>query len=224
MSVAQSPVPATILPQATDEVFLLTGMSWNFYEQLLAEIGDRPIRVTYDQGRLELMAPSYLHEGYSRAFSLLIGVAAEEFDLPIKGAGSTTFRRADLLRGLEPDQCFYIQHVADILGKTELDLTVDPPPDLAFEVDLTRRALDRMEIYAALGVPEVWRYNGRKLRVFLLNEAGQYQEQSRSPTFPRLPLSEFIRLLPQSLNFEETSLRKEFRAWIRALPPDAEKK
>lgn len=215
MSIA---TPPRIEPE---QRFLLDGVSWEFYERLLAELHDRPIRVTYDRGRLELMAPSYLHENYGRFFSLLLGVLAEELNMPIKGAGSTTFRREDVARGLEPDECFYIQNIAAILGKTEIDLTIDPPPDLAIEIDLTRGSLNRMEIYAALRVPEIWRYNGQKLRVFLLSESGVYEEQPQSALFPVLPLPRLPKRVKESLHLDETALRRELRTWVRRLlkPP-----
>src|SRR5688572_18660481 len=116
-----TPTAPTTSTRPPGERFLLRGMSWEFYEHLLEELDNRPIRVTYDRGALELMSPSYRHEGSAEILGQLVRLLAEELEVPIKGAGSTTLRRESVERGLEPDKCFYIAHVADILGKEELD-------------------------------------------------------------------------------------------------------
>src|SRR5437870_8588224 len=114
------------------------------------------------------MAPTFNHERCKRKVGRVIETLAEETNRPIVSGGSTTFRREDLERGLEPDDCFYLANVAAILGKEEIDLRFDPPPDLALEIEISRSSLDRMSIYAALGVPELWRFNGQHLQVFIL--------------------------------------------------------
>jgi len=107
---------------------VLDGVSWDFYEQLLEEIGDRPIRVTFDNGSLEMMAPLPLHERWKKRIARMIELLCVELDIEIDTLGSTTFRREDLAKGLEPDECYYVQHADDVRGKKELDLAVDPPP------------------------------------------------------------------------------------------------
>ena len=201
---------------ASGQWFLLSGVSWEFYENVLTELRDRPVRVTFDRGSLEFTSPSYRHESGGRVLGMLLDVAAEEFDIPVKGARSTTFRRKDLDRGLEPDDCFYIRNLDRILGKTELDLSVDPPPDLAIEVDITRSSRNRMGIYAALGVPEVWRWQAGRVWVYVLDENAEYQEQAGSPTFPRLPLDRLADFVQQSVDTDDTTLRRTFRTWLRA--------
>ncbi len=210
MSTTTTPTP---LP---GQRFLLEGMSWDFYEHLLEELDNRPIRVTYDRGALELMSPSYRHETFSRLLGRMVNVLAEESDLPFKSAGSTTFRRESLERGLEPDECFYLAHVAEILGKEELNLETDPPPDLAIEVDITHGSLDRIPIYAELGVPELWRFDGEQLLSYHLKDTGEYAEPSeRSLAFPQIPLPGLLDFLERAAAVDDGTLLKEFRDWVR---------
>ena len=210
MSVVERPVE----PPPRDQRFLLTDVSWDFYEYVLRELDERPVKVTFDRGSLELMAPSYRHEISGRTLGLLVEVLGEEFDVPLKCAGSTTFRRRDLDRGLEPDNCFYIQNVQRILGKTQIDLRRDPPPDLAIEVDVTRSSLDRMAIYATLGVPEVWRLSGDSLIVYVLGADAEYEQRTASPTFPHVPPEELVRFVILGPEQDDVSLRRQFRTWL----------
>ena len=202
-------------PNLTGQRFRLSGISWKLYEQLLTGLDDRRVRVTYDRGELELMAPSYRHENYASALGRFVTVLCEEFEIAFKSGRSTTFRREDLDRGLEPDDCFYIRNVAKVLGKTEIDLTVDPPPDLAIEIDIASSSVDRMGIYAALRVPEVWRFDARELCVHCLQPNGEYEEWQTSPTFPMLPLRRVVEFLEQSTDLDDVTLVRKFRAWVR---------
>jgi Uma2 family endonuclease len=215
MSATTTP-PTTPRTSPAGQHFVLEDMSWEFYEQLLKELGNRSIRVTYDRGVLELMSPYYRHEGYSRHLGQMVIIIAEELGVPIQMAGSTTFRRESAERGLEPDECFYIAHVSDILGKDDLNLEVDPPPDLAIEVDITHRSVARLPIYAALGVPEVWRYDGRQLLAYHLKPSGEYGEPvTNSLAFPSIPLTGLVEFLPQSLEIDLATFSREFRLWVR---------
>src|SRR5262249_44955535 len=155
-----------------------------------ATLGEQRVRLTYDRGTLELMTPSYRHEHYKMLLGRLLETWTEEHDIPIRSGGSTTFHREDVDRGLEPDQCYYIQHEYAVRGKEEIDLASDPPPDLAIEVDITSSVLNRLAIYAALGVPEVWRYNGIRLEVYRLGTDRTYVRSDQSLTFPSLPLTD----------------------------------
>jgi Uma2 family endonuclease len=206
MSIAQAP---------STQRLLLHNVSWQEYEIFLKVLGDRPIRVTYDRGNLELMAPPYVHERLKWVIGQLIVILALELNLRFAGGGSTTFRREDVERGLEPDQCFYFGHEPLVRGKQEIDLTVDPPPDLAIEIDITSSSLNRMGIYAALRVPELWRFDGQALRVYQLQADGLYVLCERSMVFPFLPLDEIVRLLHQSDRMDDLSLLQSFRAWVR---------
>jgi Uma2 family endonuclease len=208
-----APLPNFAAPR--DQRFVLDGVDWTTYESMLRSLGDRHLFLTYDRGRLELMSPSFKHDDLGRLLGLLIHILADETDLPLKGCGSTTFRRRDLDRGLEPDECFYVANEARIRGKEEIDLSTDPPPDLAVEVEISRRLLDRVEIYAALGVPELWRHDGERLSVFRLDPAGKYQPCDRSPTFPAMPLDKVDALLKDARNLDEVKWARTARTWIR---------
>ena len=211
MSTTTTPMPPP------EQRFLLQGMSWDFYEHLLAELDNRPIRVTFDRGALELRLPSYRRETYSQLLGSMVNAIAEELGLPIIGAGSTTFRRESLERGLEPDECFYIAHVSDILGKEELNLESDPPPDLAIEVDITHGSLDRVPIYAELGVPELWRFDGEQILSYHLQQSGAYAERAeQSLSFPQIPLSGVRSFLERATTVDHGTLLREFRDWVRS--------
>jgi Uma2 family endonuclease len=211
MSTVTSPLTESTIPGG----IVLSGVSWPTYEALLADLKDRPIRLTYDRGNLEIMAPTFNHERCKRKVGRVIETLAEETSQPIVSGGSTTFRREDLERGLEPDDCFYLANVPAILGKEEIDLRIDPPPDLALEIDISRSSLDRMSIYAALKIPELWRFNGLRLQVFVWQESGAYARTSTSPTFPMLDLTQLEEFLNQNIGLDDGGLVKAFRLWLQ---------
>ena len=141
---------------------LLTGVSWDLYEELLRVVGDRPIRMSYDRGDLEIMSPLPKHEKWKKIIGWMVEVLSMELDIPMEPLGSTTFRRNVLAKGLEPDECYYIANEAAVRNKDEIDLKKDPPPDLAIEIELTHRSVNRERIYAGLGVPGLWRFDGER--------------------------------------------------------------
>ncbi|AFY43559.1 Uma2 family endonuclease [Nostoc sp. PCC 7107] len=195
---------------------ILPNISWQTFETMLAEMGNnRTTRLTYDQGTLEIMTPLMPHEHNNRLLEHLVFTLAVELNLNIKSIGSTTCKRPDLLRGVEPDSAFYIQNEPLMRQKQNLDLTQDPPPDLVIEVDYTSASVDRLSIYLALGVPEVWRYNEPVMQIYRLQE-GTYIPCDISPSFANLPLTtEIPRFLQESLNNGEISMIRSFRAWVR---------
>jgi Uma2 family endonuclease len=207
--------PAPIRKGQTDQRFVLYDISWQFYRAFLKELADRPIRLTYDRGTLELMAPSFRHESLSAILGRFIEILTMELNIPIRSGKSTTFSRQDLNRGLEPDECYYIGNELRVRGKLEIDLKRDPPPDLAIEIDITSSSTNRMGIYAALGVPEVWRFDGENLRICRLRPDGKYEESSQSLCFPFLPWKEFVSFLEQIPETDETSLARSFQSWVR---------
>lgn len=194
--------------------FVLHDVGWEGYQTLLKMIADRPIRLTYDRGSVELMAPLLVHEHYGNRLGFMIEAITEELDIPRVGCGSTTFNREDLERGLEPDECYYIGNTERVVGKKRIDLTVDPPPDLAIEVEISRSVLNRLGIYAGLRVGEVWRYDGKALTVLLLGADGTYQSSPTSALFPFLPMDEIARFLLDD-DLEDTRWGKAFRTWVR---------
>jgi Uma2 family endonuclease len=193
---------------------VLSGIAWRTYEALLADLSDGRVRLTYDRGSLEIMAPTFNHERSKRKIGRVVETLAEEINQPIVSGGSTTFRREDLARGLEPDDCFYLANVPAILGKLEIDLRVDPPPDLALEIEVSRSVLDRLGIYAALGVPELWCYDGHHLKVFVLR-AGAYVPSAVSPAFPMVDMGRLEVFLSESIGLDDGGLVKAFRAWLK---------
>jgi len=199
----------------TEQRVIVRFVSWTTYEHLLADLSNQSsTRLTYDRGMLEIMCPLPEHEEWNRTIALLVEVLAEEMRIDVRNFGSTTFRRADLARGFEPDSCFYIQHEADISGKSAIDLTVDPPPDLVIEVDITSGSLDKFPIYAQVGVPEVWRYDGQRLRISILT-AERYVEAETSLALPLLTGQRLSETLAQSKTMRRTALLRSFRTWVR---------
>ena len=183
---------AHILTQSPQHI-VLNDVSWGLYTHLLDEVSDRAIRLTYDNGNLEIMSPRLPQEKWKTRIARMTELLALELDIAMETLGSTTFRREDLLKGLEPDECYYFAHAADVRGKDVLDLTIDPPPDLAIEVNVWSRSIAREPIYAAIGVPELWRVSERRFAVLHLGTDGQYHESQDSLSFPFLPVDTFKR-------------------------------
>ena len=199
----------------SEQRVVLRNISWQTFETMLAEMGnDRASRMAYDRGTLEIMAPLLPHEYWNRLIERLIFVLGEELNLEILPAGSTTLKREDLRRGAEPDSSYYIENEARVRNKTEINLSNDPPPDLVVEVDLTSSSLDRFQIYASLGVPELWRYDEGVLHVYQLQQ-GEYVEFNNSPTFAQLPLIEIPRFLEESQRIGVMGMTRTFRNWVR---------
>ena len=209
-----SPPPATHV-QSNSRI-LLRNVPWSVYITLVEEHANFHVRMTYDRGDLELMSPSSPHEMYNDRLRRIVDSLTEVLNIPIKGAGSTTLKREDLERGLEPDSCYYIANERRIRGKRQLDLTVDPPPDLAIEVDITSGSLDRQAIYTSLGVPEIWRFDGESLRVYRLQQDGIYTQLDSSPTFPFLRLEDVVRFANEAEATDDTTWGRSFRAWVQA--------
>jgi|SRR6478672_875334 len=194
---------------------LLRNISWQTFETLLAEMGNnRASRLAYDQGMLEIVTPLMPHEYNNRLIHNFIVALAEELHLNLKSVGSMTCKRPDLLRGVEPDSSFYIQNEPLMRNKRDVNLTQDPPPDLVVEVDYTNASIDRMSIYAALGVPELWRYDESVLPLYQL-QAGQYVPCTVSPTFANLPLTQIPQFLAESLISGEIPAIRSFRTWVK---------
>jgi Uma2 family endonuclease len=194
---------------------LLENVRWETYEMLLEDLDESHVRLTYDRGSLEIMSPSSAHERYAYLFERLIDALAEELEISLDGLRTTTCRRVDLERGLEPDACFYIANERLVRGKARIDFSVDPPPDLAIEMDISRSSLGRLGIYASLGVPEVWRFDGETLQVFHLDDDGRYVESASSRAFPQLPMAEFVGFIHQAGPMDKTAWIKGYRAWVR---------
>jgi Uma2 family endonuclease len=205
---------ATAVRLQPEQRFMLHGVSWQTYNALLDDLESSAVRMTYDQGSLELMSPSQDHERFKTLIGRVIEMFTEELDIPLQSGGSTTWRKEDLDRGLEADECYYIQHEPQICDRDVIDLSVDPPPDLAVEVEISRSLLDKFAVYAALRVPEIWRYDGDSLRVFLLQSDGSYAESNQSLNLPQLAPQQVAHFLALRAEKRETEWARMFRRWV----------
>jgi Uma2 family endonuclease len=203
---------ASPLKQPT-EIIHLSGISWQTYETLLKELEHRRLRLTYNRGNLEIMAPSPEHERSKKAMGRFVETLAEELEIRIEPLGSTTFKRPEL-SGAEPDECFYIRNIDAIRGKKRLDLTKDPAPDLAIEIDVISSSQNRLQVYADLGVAEVWIYDGRSLTIQQLQD-GKYITSQKSQFFANLPILEIAGFLQQAETMDYLELIRAFRNWVR---------
>lgn len=204
-----------------EQRLLLTDISWQFYQAFGEELRNRPIRLTYDRGRLEIMVTGRPHEWYRSMLGNLVYQTAIELNIPVSSGGSMTFQREDLKRGFEPDMCWWIAHEAEVRGRGELDFQHDPPPDLAIEVEITSSLVNRIGIYAALGVAEIWRYDGESLRFCLLEDDGAYHETESSVAFPFLKPAHLTPFLRLDDKVDETSRVRQFVAWLRDQQSDS---
>lgn len=202
-------------PRIEPDVAVLHGIDWCTYTKLLRAFERRRrFRLTYDHGTLEIMSPLWEHEKPAYILGTFIDAIVQELQLPYEPGRTVTLRRRRKSRGLEPDNCYWIANAERLAGKTRLDLRVDPPPDLAIEVDITRSSLDRMCIYAALGVPEVWRVTAEGL-TFNILEAGDYRVCPYSLSFPQLASTDLIPFLGQVGHMGTAALIGQFREWVR---------
>ncbi|MDZ8085965.1 MAG: Uma2 family endonuclease [Nostoc sp. DedQUE12b] len=198
-----------------EQRIVLQNISWETFEALLKDTGeDRGSRFAYDCGVLEIMTPLFEHENPKIQFDRLIFALAVELKIKIRSAGSTTLKRKPITKGIEPDTCYYIQNEPLIRGKQELDLTTDPAPDLAVEIDITSSSVNKLNIYAALGVAELWRYDGEVLKFYQL-VASEYIEIKSSIAFPLISVSDMNRFIQQSKTIDEIDLVQSFSVWVR---------
>ena len=207
--------PSNITPEITlaEQRVVFYNISWQNYQQILAALGqNRSSRLIYDQGTLEITMPLEEHESATRLIELFIRILVVESNLKMKTMGSTTLNRDDLQRSAEPDNCYYIQNQPKVVGKT-VDLNQDPPPDLIVEVDITHTNINKLTFYSSMGVPEFWRYNGKILRIYQLQESA-YIEVEKSPTFPKITKEQLYRFL-QDCQIDEVQAEKSFRAWVQ---------
>lgn len=206
-----------------NEPMVLHGVPWDMYERLLVERDSvrKDVRLTYDHGRLEIMTVSRTHERWKSVLARLVEMFTFALRIPLVCSGNLTIRRQDLERGLEPDVCYYVQNANAMSEVRELDLSRDPPFDLVLEVEYSQTIDTRLPILDALGVREVWRYDGTSLRVLLRQPTGGYLVAAASAAFPQLPLHELERFLRRAGTVNDTTLSWEFFEWVRntLVPP-----
>jgi Uma2 family endonuclease len=206
------------IPQPAAQSLRLSAVDWGTYSRLLRAFAERPaIRLAYDRGELEIMTPLLEHDNEGRFLGDLVFVLTEELGLPLKRGGSTTLRKRARRRGIEADESFWIANAPRMAGRRRLNLRTDPPPDLVIEVDVSRSSLDRLEIYAALAVPEVWRLEGDSLTFHMLKADGTYENALASRSFQFVTPGDMMRFLQQTRQGQdENAVVRQFRAWIQA--------
>ncbi len=206
-------VTVTKSSDRTSKQILLPSIRWETYRAIADDLETQPSkRLTYDNGLLEIRMPSDLHENYKKLLGRIVEALTESLELEIRSLGSMTCDREDLARGLEPDQCYYIQNEEQVWGKDKIDLLIDPPPDLAIEIDITSSSLNRFAIYAKLGVPEVWRYDGQAITIHQL-VGDHYSVSDRSMAFPILSTKDLQNFLEFKSTLKENALIRQVRAW-----------
>jgi Uma2 family endonuclease len=205
-----------------------SGVSWDDYEAMLRIAADGPLRVLYDQGEMEVVMPSYRHEALTRLFQTLMTDLLRALRLPYKSGGSTPFRRQGLAWGLEPDNCYYLRDLDRLRvppepeeeGQAEPGPEAIAIPDLAIEVEVSRSALDKLAIYAALAVSEVWRFDGQSLTVHRLRPDGTYEAAEASALLPQVPIPALAVWLRRGLALDEMTWGDQVLDWIRqGMPP-----
>ena len=200
--------------QRADRV-LLHNISWEQFENILLELGEtRGSKVAYYDGTLEIMTPLPEHEYYKEVIGDAIKDYADEQDVNYASLGSTTWRKQLKMAGLEPDNCFYFQNEPLIRGQLEYDLTQDPPPDLALEIDLTSKSLDRFPIYARLRVPEIWSYEDGRITIYLLQN-DEYIISKTSLALPKISVETLLEIIEANRSLGCRAIRREIRAWAR---------
>ncbi|NOT59977.1 MAG: Uma2 family endonuclease [Acidobacteria bacterium] len=196
-------------------VAMLNYISWATYEALLKALDEQPrYRLSYDEGRLEIMTVSAEHEKPAGLLPHLILVLAEEMDVEFLSLWSTTMRKQKKAKGADPDDCYYFKNFKKVAQKKRIDLIVDPPPDLGIEIDVTNRSLSKFPIYAAIGVPEFWRYYRDQMWFYGLVES-EYQPVTYSVRFPFFPPETVTVFLRKGALEGTVSMVKEFRKWAQ---------
>jgi Uma2 family endonuclease len=191
-------------------------VSWDYYTRTLEELGpSRGFRITFDQGRMEIVRTSNLHERIKTIIARLLEMYAAEADISIVGDGTLTLRREVLNRGLEPDECYYVQTPAPPATEGEFDLSANPPPDLAIEVEISRGSISKMPIYGFLKVREVWRYKAGRVVPMHLTSSGEYRIAKASLASPDLDMVQFNKFLKQAVDETVHDAIKALRKWVR---------
>ncbi len=198
-----------------DSVLTQHGVSWDEYEELLNVVGEaNGRRISYDDGILQIMSPSSKHEKHARLIEHLVGLLSLRLRIRVLYYGSSTMKKRRKQKGVEPDACFYVQNATLVGTKDEIDFNTDPPPDVVVEIDLHHESLSKFPIYAALGVPEIWRYDGVALTIHqLLDE--QYVASEASLSLPLLTSAILTEFLARSPKQDQYDILLAFEEWLK---------
>jgi Uma2 family endonuclease len=208
-----------LIERLTPEVTLtLHGISWETYEDLLEAVGEAPaLRISYNEGVVQIMTTSFEHEFFAECINHLVGLVRAVMRIKILSFGRATMKKQEKLKGAEPDACFYVKSAAAIGNKIHLDLSADPPPDIVVETDIHHDSQFKFPIYAALGVPELWRFDGKKLTIHRLQN-DQYAEAPRSEELPILSSEILTQFLARAQEEDQDEALRAFEDWLRAQP------
>ena len=189
-------------------------ISWSDFEAIIEDLGEhRGSRISYSDGALEIMVPLPEHEKHKKIIGEIVRILLDKLKIDFEALGSTTFKNRAMNQAVEADACFYIKNYQAVIGKDRLDLTIDPPPDLAIEIDITNRTY--FDNYLQLKVPELWRYTRKGLLIYLLQD-GMYVESNTSPNFPDIPIAELIDRHARQVQVEGRSKSiKAFKRWVQ---------
>ena len=213
LTVQNSAVATT--PIVGEQRIAIHGVSYEFYKQFCKEIGEQPVRLSFNQGCLEIMITKSPHEYFKTLLAKIVEATIFELNIPVRSGGAMTFQRDDLKKGFEPDECWWIAHEAVVRNTTDFNFEKDPPPDLAIEIEMSHSLAKRIKIYAAMKVPEVWRFNGIQLRFCILDQEGQYHDAERSLAFPYLSPDHIQPFLSLPNETDETSRIRGYVRWLR---------
>lgn len=206
---------ATVEQPAPEQRFVLYGVSWDVYEALRDSDENYQVRMTFDEGALELMSPSARHESVKRLVGQMLEAFTEELGIPRRSLSAATWKRPQMAKALEADECYYIRNQFRVCERMEIDLDIDPPPDLALEVEIRPGAIQRIKIYAALGVDEIWRWHDDELRAYVLGADGEYAEIEFSVNLPMLRVKDLEPFLQWPSAADESAWIRMFRSWVR---------
>lgn len=216
MNSVLNPSLKELASMAINQKLIIQGVGWDFYEQILAEYtNSNALHFAYDDGVLEVEMPKYDHEKINRCLSRLIEYICLNLNLDFANAGSTTFRQEKKTKGCEPDTAFYLANANTVRNLNDIDLSIDPPPDLVVEVDVTSPSLDKLPIYAALAVPEVWLYKGDKVEFYQLI-GKNYRKVSNSISLPILSSEKATEFLQTGLCVKPQDWFQEVKDWVNS--------
>ncbi len=198
-----------------DSELVLHGQSWEDYESVLEAVGEAAgLRIAFDGETLQIMTTSTSHEKYVRLLERLIGALSMRLGIDVESYGSSTIKLSEVMKGLEPDACYYVQNVEAIGGRSEIDFSVDPMPDIAVEIDIHNVSLQKLAIYSSLGFPEVWRYHRDKFEFYRLEE-GEYTRIEKSDALPILTPDTLTSYLNRGRSEKQTQILKDFENWLK---------
>ena len=193
--------------------------SWRLYQSILREYDERPSRINYDRGTLEIMTLSLEHERYKSILGMMLGLIALTFGVRMANGGSSTLTRLTKRKGLEADQCYWIGNEPAVRTKKRIDLRTDPPPDLVIEIDVMHSVVNREKIYAALGVPEMWVLKRETGLATSKLEQGAWRPVERGKSFPFLRVADLNPFVARIGSDDDTSILADFAQWLRGLQP-----